>query len=131
MKAASVRMPDGWELDANQARTLASGGEGNLRPGRMNLSQFPSLVQDPTPHELEQAAIDTYLDGRGRAVAPVVVDGVEMRHVTGTIDGTTVDRYTTVVDGDLVGLSVVLAEGLPKPERQAILDSVLASFTWR
>ncbi len=131
MPAATVNLPEGWAKDADLTSFLATGNGGDV--GRtMTLSQLPALDPDVTPQGLERATNKTTFGSQGTVLEPVVVSGVEMRHVQGRVGSTKVeDAFVTLVDGDIVGISVSLSRSVSDAERQTVIEAVLASVVWR
>jgi hypothetical protein len=126
----SLRMPEGWELDENQASFLSSGNSGDLALGNMGLSQLPSANPASTIDDVERAMIDSRFQGQGSVLPRVEVAGVEMVHVAGPSGMRVDEAYGALVDGQIVNIVISLRPEIPEAERRAIIDSVLASVTW-
>ena len=129
--AASLRLPEGWQLDELQASYLASGNDARLGQGNIGLSQFPSLVSNPTDAMIERSTNRTRFQGKGEVLDPVDVGGVEMLHVAGRAGTVLEDEYVALVDGDLVSITFSTEPGLDEAQRDELVASVLASVTWR
>lgn len=130
MPAVSVNLPAGWRRDDDLTDFLASGNGGDVSR-TMSLSQLPALDPGVSAEGLERSTDEASFGSRGRVLAPVVVAGVEMRHLRGRDGSRVEDVFVTLVDGDVVGISVAFGRSVSDSEREAVLDAVLASVVWR
>lgn len=131
MPDVSVRAPAGWKLQ----KQVVDFSIDAKAPGSITGVQLSdqSALGEASLQKLARVTVQSYGEsGSVRAVDTVTIDGVESYHVTGnTSRFDQVDDYGAIRDGAQVNLHFLFEKKDFTPaERQDIIDSVLASWSW-
>lgn len=121
-----VRAPQGWR--SNIRLPIGQGAYPVDRPAGtlVQVYRFPNggLFQ---VDELANAEVKDY-GPKAERRTNVTVDGASMYHITGTgKEGERVERFGTIVDDQRVSVTFYFGHGEKAPERDTVVQSVLAS----
>ncbi len=122
----TVRLPEGFRVTDDGVAVAATGPSGD----RMNLATLP-LYADKSLHQLVDVAVGNgSWDSRPERLDDVVVDGVEMYHLSGPTGlGVTRDEVGAQTDATFAYADFDLRG--PESVRRELIDSVLATWRWR
>lgn len=126
--AYAFRVPRGYRVDGDVSFSVNADDPETLSSIHLGaLSGAPDQSLDDLVRRSRQIVL---WSGRPRRLPDVVIDGVAFYHLVGRQDPVAgVEEFGTVHDGSDVRLSFALR--LPPAQRRDVIDSVLATFTWR
>lgn len=129
VKGVSLRMPEGWHLDNDEASFLVVGAADD-RTAIVNLGSFPSLDPDVSLRRLAQSTLRTGSYSNGTILPEATMAGQPAFHVTGDVVGDWTEEFGLIHDGEIVSVEFVFLRG-PKTGRQELIESVLATVELR
>lgn len=132
----SYALPEGWVSDSSinaaadsaaydpNATTFASNINVIVSPGEVGAQ----VHEDSVSSLVEMGATDAAVQDR------VMVGGVESAHLAGTVDSNgesiSLHQFAPAYDGSTYITTITFASDLSEGERQAIIDTILGSWTW-
>jgi hypothetical protein len=129
VKDVSLRMPEGWHLDNDDASFLVVGAADD-RTAIVNLGSFPSLDPNASLGRLARSTLRTGGYSNGKVLPEATMAGRPAFHVTGDVVGDWTEEFGLIHDGEIVSVEFVFRRG-PKAGRQELIDSVLATVELR
>ncbi|HYJ68686.1 MAG TPA: hypothetical protein VEX15_13620 [Nocardioidaceae bacterium] len=123
----SIRLPEGWTIDHSESFLV----DGSNPHGWavISVSSFPSLDPDVELTRMSRVALKHSPFPPGSIRPPVLVEGELAYHLVGKGQPPRLEEYGTVLDGDMLYVRFDL-KGIPEDERQALIESVLATVEW-
>jgi hypothetical protein len=125
VKGVSLRMPEGWHLDNDEASFMVVGAADD-RTAIVNLGSFPSLDPDVSLGRLARSTLRTGGYSNGKVLPEATMGGRPAFHVTGDVVGDWTEEFGLIHEGEIVSVEFVFRRG-PKTGRQELIDSVLAT----
>ncbi len=125
VKGVSLRMPEGWHLDNDDASFMVVGAADD-RTAIINLGSFPSLDPDVSLRRLARSTLRTGGYSNGKVLPEATMAGRPAFHVTGDVAGDWTEEFGLIHEGEIVSVEFVFRRG-PKAGRQELIDSVLAT----
>ena len=125
LKGVSLRMPEGWHLDNDDASFLVVGAADD-RTAIVNLGSFPSLDPNVSLMRLARSTLRTGSYSNGKILPEATMGGRPAFHVTGDVVGDWTEEFGLLHEGEIVSVEFVFLRG-PKTGRQELIESVLAT----
>ena len=125
LKGVSLRMPQGWHLDNDDASFLVVGAADD-RTAIVNLGSFPSLDPNVSLMRLARSTLRTGGYSNGKILPEATMAGRPAFHVTGDVVGDWTEEFGLLHEGEIVSVEFVFFRG-PKTGRQELIESVLAT----
>lgn len=125
VKAVSLRMPEGWAVDNDDASFLVVGAADD-GTALINLSSFPALNPDASLDRLARSTVKTGGYPPDSVLPPTTMAGQPAFHVAGEVGGDYSEEFGLIHDGEIVSVEFVLWRG-PKTGWDEMVESVLAT----
>lgn len=125
VKAISLRMPEGWKLDNDDASFLVVGADAEENT-LINLSSFPSLDPDASIARLAKSTEKTGGYPEGSVLPPTTMAGQPAFHVAGEVVGDYHEEFGLIHEGEIVSVEFVHLRG-PRDGWPELIESVLAT----
>jgi len=125
VKDISLRMPEGWKLDNDDASFLVVGADADENT-LINLSSFPSLDPDASIARLAKSTEKTGGYPKGSVLPPTTVAAQPAFHVAGDVVGDYHEEFGLIHEGEIVAVEFVKLRG-PKTGWSELVESVLAT----
>lgn len=125
VKDISLRMPEGWAVDNDDASFLVVGASADERT-LINLSSFPSLDPDASIERLARSTEKTGGYAKGSVQPPATLAGQPAFHVAGDVVGDFHEEFGLIHEGEIVSVEFVQLRG-PKTGWSELIESVLAT----
>lgn len=129
-----VRIPADWKRMSRLVRTQQDAED----PGSASLLSLAEIDAFGSANSAEELVKSVLRVTKGtypltpRRLPNVVVDGVEMYHLSGKIQPLRwLEEYGAIVSDRIVTLGFEFSPDVSPAERQHVVDSVLATFEWR
>lgn len=133
MPRASVRVPEGWEIqdqlvsaqaeafDDDTASLITVAETEDFSGGQLTTEQMVDIWYQTSPYDL-----------RPKEQPATELDGVEVYHLAGKTDRLSyLEEFGADRGGRVVALIFELSTELSPQEREEIVDSVVATFRWK
>ena len=125
VKDISIRMPEGWKLDNDDASFLVVGADAE-EDTLINLSSFPSLDPDASIDRLAKSTEKTGGYPKGSVLPPTTMAGQPAFHVAGDVVGDYHEEFGLIHEGEIVSVEFVHLRG-PRDGWTELVESVLAT----
>jgi hypothetical protein len=125
VKNISIRMPEGWKLDNDDASFLVVGADAEENT-LINLSSFPSLDPDASIDRLAKSTEKTGGYPKGSVLPPTTMAGQPAFHVAGDVVGDYHEEFGLIHEGEIVSVEFVHLRG-PRDGWPELIESVLAT----
>ena len=107
VKAVSLRMPEGWAVDNDDASFLVVGAADD-GTALINLSSFPALNPDASLDRLARSTVKTGGYPPDSVLPPTTMAGQPAFHVAGEVGGDYSEEFGLIHDGEIVSVEFVL-----------------------
>lgn len=125
VKGISIRMPQGWKVDNDDASFLVVGADAEENTV-INLSSFPSLDPDASIDRLAKSTEKTGGYAKGSVLPPATMAGQPAFHVAGEVVGDYHEEFGLIHEGEIVSVEFVHLRG-PRDGWSELVESVLAT----
>lgn len=130
---ATVRVPKGWFLTPRIVPQQADAGSHKYGASSISLAQIKSYDTTLSADELADQWFEASFYPRDPKKLPLTeLDGKEVYHLAGKVQPLLYyEEFGTQVNGRLVSIAFMFSPAVSKEEGQEIIESTLATFTWK